>query len=46
MRYHTLEALHGMFRVKENIEAGIHRDAGLKKTRVYAFTPDDHGEES
>jgi hypothetical protein len=42
MRYHTLEALHGMFRMKENIEAGIHRDAGLKSTRVYAFTPDNH----
>ncbi|MHA2356956.1 MAG: hypothetical protein ACXADC_17440 [Candidatus Thorarchaeota archaeon] len=42
MRYHTLEALHGMFRMKENIEAGIHRDAGLKNTRVYAFTPDNH----
>lgn len=44
MRYHTLEALHGMFRVKENIKAGIHRDAGLRNTRVYAFTPDDHRE--
>lgn len=41
MRYHTLEALHGMFRVKENIEGGIHRDAGLETTRVYAFTPDN-----
>ena len=41
MRYHTLEALHGMFRMKENIDAGIHRDAGLKNTRVYAFTPDN-----
>lgn len=40
MRYHTLEALYGMFRVKENIESGIHRDAGLKDTRVFAFTPD------
>jgi hypothetical protein len=42
MRYHTLEALHGMFRMRENIEAGIHRDAGLKSTTVYAFTPDNH----
>jgi len=41
MRYHTLEALYGMFRVKENIEGGIHRDAGLETTRVYACTPDN-----
>ena len=41
MRYHSLDTLHGMFRIKENVEAGIHRDAGLKNTRVYAFTPDD-----
>lgn len=41
MRYHTLDALEGMFRLKENVGAGIHRDAGLKTTRVYAFTPDN-----
>jgi len=41
MRYHTLDALEGMFRIKENVGAGIHRDAGLKTTRVYAFTPDN-----
>jgi hypothetical protein len=41
MRYHTLDALEGMFRIKENMGAGIHRDAGLKTTRVYAFTPDN-----
>ena len=41
MRYHTLEALHGMFKLKENVRAGAHRDAGLKSTRVYAFTPDN-----
>ncbi|MGY5858915.1 MAG: hypothetical protein RTU63_06065 [Candidatus Thorarchaeota archaeon] len=39
MRYHSLDALQGMFRLEENVEAGIHRDAGLKTTRVYAFTP-------
>ncbi len=41
MRYHTLDALQGMFKLKENVKAGIHRDAGLKSTRVYAFTPDN-----
>ena len=41
MRYHTLEALQGMFKLKENVKAGIHRDAGLKSTRVYALTPDN-----
>ncbi|MHA1907164.1 MAG: hypothetical protein ACW98Y_07705 [Candidatus Thorarchaeota archaeon] len=41
MRYHTLEALQGMFKLKENVRAGTHRDAGLKSTRVYAFTPDN-----
>jgi len=41
MRYHTLDALQGMFRAKENIGAGIHRDAGLKVTEVMAFSPID-----
>jgi len=41
MRYHTLDALQGMFKLKENVRAGTHRDAGLKSTRVYAFTPDN-----
>jgi len=39
MRYHTLDALQGMFRVKENVGAGIHRDAGLKVTKVLPFSP-------
>ncbi len=42
MNYLSLDALHGMFRIKKNVEAGIHRDAGLKNTRVYAFTPDNY----
>jgi len=41
MKYHSLDALQGMFRLKENTEAGIHRDAGLKVTKVLAFSPTD-----
>ncbi|MCK5266379.1 MAG: hypothetical protein KAR03_12290 [Candidatus Thorarchaeota archaeon] len=39
MRYHSLQALQSMFRVKEVPDAAIQRDAGLKATRVFAFTP-------
>jgi len=39
MRYHTLDALESMFKVKENVDVAIHRDAGLKSTKVLAFTP-------
>jgi len=39
MMYPSPQAMQSMFRVKESPDAGIQRDAGLKTTRVYAFTP-------
>lgn len=39
MGYPSRSSLQSMFRIRENPEAGIQRDAGLKATRVYAFTP-------
>ncbi|MHA2025041.1 MAG: hypothetical protein ACW98U_03985 [Candidatus Thorarchaeota archaeon] len=39
MRYPSHEAVKSMFRVRGTPEVGVQRDAGLKSTRVYAFTP-------
>jgi hypothetical protein len=39
MQYPSRELLKSMFRIRESPEAAIQRDAGLKATRVYAFTP-------
>ena len=39
MRYPSRGSLQSMFRMKQALEAGIQRDAGLKATKTYAFTP-------
>ena len=39
MRYPSRGALQTMFRMKQAPDAGIQRDAGLKATKTYAFTP-------
>lgn len=39
MRYPSLDAVQSMFRIRENAGAAIHRDAGLRATKVLAFSP-------
>ena len=39
MRYPNKKTFRSMFTVKANKEGGIHRDAGLEKTNVFAFDP-------
>ncbi|MHA1479946.1 MAG: hypothetical protein ACTSQZ_00780 [Candidatus Thorarchaeota archaeon] len=39
MRYPSRSSLQSMFRMKQTPDAAIQRDAGLKATKTYAFTP-------